>query len=78
MASNKLMTTVQTPSRFALPTCGHAFEATVWGVDSGSFAGIATSFVERERTATQITIKGGLGLVPAYVPGTSAWSPPTS
>ncbi|MEI5672471.1 MULTISPECIES: hypothetical protein [Nocardioides] len=74
MASNKLMTTVQTPSRFALPTCGHAFDASVRGTDLG-FAGIGTS-VERERTATPI--KGGLGFATAYVPGTTAWSPPTS
>lgn len=72
MASNKLMTTVQTPSRFTLPTCGHAFEATLRGTD---FAGIGTSAVERARFAQ---IKGGMGLVPAYVPGTTAWSPPTS
>ena len=76
MASNKLMTTVQTPSRFTLPTCGHAFEATLRGTDLGAVAGIGTSVVERERNATQI--KGGMGLVPAYVPGTTAWSPPTS
>lgn len=77
MASNKLMTTVQTPSRFTLPTCGHAFEATLRGTDFGSgIAGFGTTVVERDRFATQI--KGGMGLVPAYVPGTTAWSPPTS
>lgn len=74
MISNKLMTTVQTPSRFALPTCGHAFDATVRGTDLG-FAGTGSA-VKRERIATPIT--GGEGLVPAYVPGTTAWSPPTS
>lgn len=74
MIGIKLTTTVQTPSRFAMPTCGHAFDASVWGTDFGT-AGVGTS-VERERTAPRI--KGGLGLVPAYVPGTTAWSPPTS
>lgn len=70
MTSNKLMTTVQTPSRFALPTCGHAFDATRRGADFG------TTAVARERSASQI--KGGMGFVPAYVPGTTVWSPPTS
>lgn len=70
MNSFKPMTTVQTPSRFALPTCGHAFDATRWGADLG------TSTVARERIAAQF--KGGMGFVPAYVPGTTAWSPPTS
>ncbi|WP_244929446.1 hypothetical protein [Nocardioides sp. W7] len=79
MNSTKLMTTVQTPSRFALPMCGHAFDATVRGAGFGTFAGTGTSLAKRDRVATQITeIKGGWGLVPAYVPGTTAWSPPTS
>lgn len=74
MISNKLMTTVQTPSCFALPTTGHAFGATLRGTDLGAIAG--TPAVQRERIATQF--KGGMGSVPAYVPGTTAWSPPTS
>lgn len=71
MNSTKLTTTVQTPSRFALPTVGHAIDATLRGTDLG-FAGIR---VQRERSAA---VKGGMGAVPAYVPGTTAWSPPTS
>jgi hypothetical protein len=77
MFSTKLMTTAQTPSRFALPTCGHAFlGASLRGTDLGVVAGAGTAAVKRERIATQIT--GGMGFVPAYVPGTTAWSPPTS
>lgn len=78
MNSTKLMTTVQTPSRFAVPACGHAFAATRWAADLGTFAGAGTTVVERDR-AVQITeIKGGRGFVPANAPGTTAWSPPTS
>lgn len=76
MNSIKLMTTVQTPSRFGMPACGHAFETAHRGSDVAAITGFGTSVVERDRFATQI--KGGLGLVPAYVPGISAWSPPTS
>lgn len=81
MNSTKLMTTVQTPSRFALPACGHAFDATRWGADLGMFAGTGTTVVERverDRAAQITAIKGGRGFVPSYVPGTTAWSPPTS
>ena len=75
MISNKLTTTVQTPSHFALPTCGHAFSAILRGTDLGAYAGAATT-VTRERIATQF--KGGMGFVPANAWGTTAWSPPTS
>jgi hypothetical protein len=71
MISTTTTTTVQTPSRFALPACGHASFFAVRGTDFG-FAGIR---VQRERIAA---VKGGMGLVTAYVPGTTAWSPPTS
>ena len=34
-----------------------------------------TTFVMRDR---QAFLKGDMGLATAYVPGTTAWSPPTS
>lgn len=77
MFSIQLTTTAQTPSSFALPTCGHApVGASLRGTDLGAFAGAGTAAVKRERIAPQT--KGGMRLVPAYIPGTTAWSPPTS
>ena len=73
MISNKLSMTAQNPSCFGMPTRGHAFAATLWGTDLGAFG---TSMVTRDRQAT--LVKGGKGLVPTYIPGTTAWSPPTS
>jgi hypothetical protein len=71
MNSWKQMTAIN--PTFALPTCGHASFATTgaFGTDAG-FGGSAA--VVRERVATQ----QDMGLDIAYVPGTSAWSPPTS
>jgi hypothetical protein len=56
------------PSYFGAPICGHAFDV--------SLAGSVTTTVMRERLAAQF--KGDMGLVAGYVPGTSAWSPPSS
>lgn len=59
--------TVIDPSRFAMPACAHA--SLVTGTT------MTTVTIERDRTeATQ----GFLGRTIAYVPGTLAWSPPTS
>jgi hypothetical protein len=57
-----------TTSYFGAPICGHASDV--------SLAGFATTTVVRERLAAQF--KGDMGLVAGYVPGTSAWSPPSS
>jgi hypothetical protein len=56
------------PSYFGAPICGHASDVTS--------AGFGTTTVVRERQAAQF--KGDMGLVAGYVPGTSAWSPPSS
>jgi hypothetical protein len=56
-----------TPSYFGAPICGHASDV--------SLAGFATTFVVRERKAA---LQGDMGLAAGYVPGTSAWSPPSS
>jgi len=55
------------PSYFGAPICGHASDV--------SLAGFATTTLVREHLAAR---KGDMGLVAGYVPGTSAWSPPSS
>ena len=73
MKLNTIQMAAQIPSGFGMPVCGHA------SVTNGAFG---TTSVVRERQAV-ITgdvmgdAKGDLGLT-AYVPGTSAWSPPSS
>ena len=70
MKLNTIPMTAQNPSGFAMPSCGHA---------SVVRPGTAATFVVRERRTAVITgdVKGDMGLA-AYVPGTSAWSPPLS
>jgi len=70
-----IRTTVQIPSSFGMPACGHAFRVTT---DART---AATALVVRERVgfvaaATGAT-DGDLGLAQSYIPGTSAWRPPT-
>jgi hypothetical protein len=66
MNTNTINMAVLIPSGFGMPICGHLRQT--------SSAGFGTTSVVREQaTAT----KGDMGLV-AYVPGTSAWSPPLS
>jgi hypothetical protein len=67
MKTNTIDMAVQIPSGFGMPICGHAFAKT----SSAGFG--ATSVVREQATA----VKGDMGLA-AYVPGTSAWSPPPS
>jgi hypothetical protein len=55
------------PSYFGAPTCGHASDVTL--------AGFGATAVVRERQAAPT---GDMGLVAGFVPGTSAWSPPSS
>jgi hypothetical protein len=71
MKLNTIPMTAQIPSGFGMPACGHASVT-----DLGAFG--ATTVVRERRTAV-ITgdVKGDMGLA-AYVPGTSAWSPPSS
>ncbi len=75
MKLNTIQTAVLIPSGFGMPACGHASVT-----DQGAFG---TTTVVRERQAAVINgdvmgaAKGDMGLV-AYVPGTSAWSPPLS
>jgi hypothetical protein len=57
-----------TTSQFGAPICGHASDVTL--------AGFGATTVVRERQA--VLFKGDMGLVAGYVPGTSAWSPPSS
>ena len=71
MLINTIQMAVQNPSGFGMPACGHA------SVTSNGCFGATT--VVRERRAAVITgdVKGDMGLA-AYVPGTSAWRPPSS
>lgn len=71
--------TAQIPSGFGMPVCGHAaVQATSFPRSTAAFG---TTSVVRERVAAGAVItgdaKGDLGLR-AFVPGTSAWSPPVS
>ena len=82
MNSTQPMTTVRIPSGFAMPTCGHAPASalgTVWtlGCDRGTTlpTGGVVSTVVRERQAAVVT--DGRAFAKAYIPGTSAWRPPT-
>jgi hypothetical protein len=63
MKLNTIQMAVQIPSGFGMPACGHASVTTV----------------ARERQTAVFTgdVKGDMGLA-AYVPGTSAWRPPSS
>jgi hypothetical protein len=71
MLINTIPMADQNPSGFGMPACGHA---SVTGI-----AMFGATTVVRERRAAVITgdVKGDMGLA-AYVPGTSAWSPPSS
>ena len=73
MKLNTIPMAAQIPSGFGMPACGHATASV-----TGSAAFGATTVV-RERQAAVITgdVKGDMGLA-AYVPGTNAWSPPSS
>ena len=70
MKFNTIQMAAQIPSGFGMPACGHASVTSI-----GAFG---TTTIVRERQAV-ITgdVKGDMGLA-AYVPGTSAWSPPSS
>ena len=73
MNSNKLWMTAQIPSGFGMPMSGHAFGA---GMTDGT-----TTAVSRERVADIAGIKGAAKadrvLTQSYLPGNSAWRPPT-
>lgn len=66
------------PSSFGAPFCGHASVTTgvIGTTDArGTRGGFATTSVVRDR---QAGVEADMGLALAYIPGTSAWSPPTS
>ena len=67
MKLNSIQMSANIPSYFGAPICGHAFETTP--------GGFGTTSVVRDRQAAP---KGDMGLVAGSVPGTSAWSPPSS
>jgi hypothetical protein len=81
--SNKNQTTPVTQQwineRFGMPACGLAFGSTTLPAGmSGTSASVATSRTRRIEAITVVT-KGHVALAmrdDAYVPGTSAWSPP--
>lgn len=66
MNINTIHKAVLIPSGFGMPACGHLRQT--------SSARFGTTVVVREQATAA---KGDMGLV-AYVPGTSAWSPPPS
>ena len=69
MNTNTNHKAVLIPSGFGMPICGHLPQMSTRPT---SFAGFgATSVVREQATAA----KRDMGL---YVPGTSAWSPPSS
>ena len=76
MNSIKNQMTAMTPSCFGMPISGHASVIT-----PATDARTATTFAVRPRGAVFAgvtgAVKGGLGLAQSYVPGTTAWSPPT-
>lgn len=63
--------TAQIPFGFGMPTCTSA------SVLRPSDFGGTTAPVVRDRQENSVAT-AHLGLAPAYLPGTSAWSPPTS
>ena len=69
MNSNKLWMTDITPSCFGMPISGHAF---------GTAATTATATVVRERfDATTGAVKPGFAATQSYLPGPTAWRPPS-
>lgn len=76
MNSIKLRMTATTPSCFGMPISGHASVIT-----PATDARTATMLAVRPRGAVFAgvtgAVKGGLGFAQSYVPGTTAWSPPT-
>jgi len=75
MNTNTIKTAVQIPSGFGMPACGHLPKMSAFRVTALPATGLATTSVVRDRQAT--AAKGDMGLI-AYVPGTSAWRPPSS
>jgi hypothetical protein len=66
MINNTIQMAAGIPSSFGMPICGHASKTT--------FAGVGTTTVVRDR---QAVVTGDMGLA-GYIPGTSAWRPPSS
>jgi len=74
MKLNTIQMAAQIPSGFGMPACGHATASV-----TGAQPVFGATTVVREGRVAVITgdVKGDMGLA-AYVPGTSAWSPPSS
>lgn len=88
MISNKFRTTAQ-PSGFGMPACGHVSLAvsqvksawtaapTVAAVRPSVIATDAFAGVRDQRDVAGLGFTGDLGIEPTYIPGTTAWSPPS-
>lgn len=75
MTSTKLSMTVQTPSRFGMPICGHAVGATRRVEDA---LAATSALVVRGRIAgTTDAVAVKAGFVPSAIQGTTAWRPPS-
>jgi hypothetical protein len=74
MESTKNLTTAMVPSGFGMSACGHAFGAFTTSTGAFGTVGGAAAVVRERRTE----IEQDMDLAIAYVPGTSAWSPPPS
>ena len=71
MNTNTIEMAAKIPSGFGMPIWGHLRQASTV---PANFAALGTTSVVCDR---QAAIKGDMGLA-AYVPGTSAWRPPSS
>ena len=69
MNTNTIAMAAKIPSGFGMPICGHLPRVSA----CRRACGLGTTSVVRDR---QAAAKGDMGL--AYVPGTSAWRPPSS
>ncbi len=66
--------------QIAMPTCGLAFGSTTTPSGVSGTSAFAATAIERQIVAVEVVTKGHVGhatkLDLAYVPGTTAWSPP--
>ena len=69
MNTNTIEMAAKIPSGFGMPICGHLPQTS-----PANSVAFGTTTVVRDR---QAAVKGDMGLA-AYVPGTSAWRPPSS
>ena len=65
--------------RFGMPACGLAFGSTTLPSDVFGTSAFAATTRKRQIEAITVVSKGHVGVIAtdlAYVPGTTAWSPP--